>query len=70
MTRAILLGCIRKYVAMINAGTRTPITRLEYFSGVIEPVTDSAIAESYWEPFRWKVARMEQLWLQAHAVGK
>ena len=27
ITRAILLGCARKYVAMLNAGTRTPITQ-------------------------------------------
>ena len=28
ITRAILLGCARKYVALLNAGTRTPITSL------------------------------------------
>jgi hypothetical protein len=66
VTRAILLGCARKYVAMINAGVRTPITSLQYFSDVIEEVTDSAIPESYWEPLRWKVARMEQQWQQVH----
>jgi hypothetical protein len=61
-TRAILLGCARKYVAMLNAGTRTPITSLQYFSDIIEEVSDSAIPESYWEPLRSKVTRMEQQW--------
>jgi hypothetical protein len=60
--RAILLGCARKYVAMLNAGTRTPITSLQYFADIVEEVNDSAIPESYWEPLRSKMARMEQQW--------
>jgi hypothetical protein len=66
VTRAILLGCARKYVAMINAGVRTPITSLQYFSDIVEEVNESAIPESYWEPLRAKVARMEQQWQNAH----
>jgi hypothetical protein len=68
ITRAILLGSARKYVAMINAAVRTPITSMKYFSDIIEEVTESAIPESYWEPLRSKVARMEQQWKQAHQV--
>ena len=66
VTRAILLGCARKYVAMINAGVRTPITSLQYFADIVEEVSESAIPESYWEPLRTKVTRMEQQWLHAH----
>ena len=62
ITRAILLGCARKYVAMLNAGTRIPITSLQYFADVVEEVIESAIPESYWEPLRTKVTRMEQQW--------
>ena len=40
ITRAILLGCARKYVAMLNAGTRTPITSLQYFADIVEEVND------------------------------
>jgi hypothetical protein len=65
ITRAILLGCARKYVAMINAGVRTPITSLQYFSDIIEEVTESTIPESYWEPLRSKVTKMERQWQQA-----
>ena len=68
ITQAILLGCARKYVAMLNARSRTPITSLEYFADVIEEVRESAIPESYWEPLRAKVIRMEQQWLQSHAA--
>jgi hypothetical protein len=62
VTRAILLGCARKYVTMLNAGTRTPITSLQYFADIVEEVKESAIPESYWEPLRTKVTRMEQQW--------
>jgi hypothetical protein len=68
IARAILLGCARKYVSMLNAGGRTPITSLEYFADVVEEVRESAIPESYWEPLRAKVTRMEQQWLQAHTA--
>jgi hypothetical protein len=64
--RAILLGCARKYVAMLNAGTRTPITSLQYFADIVEEVNESAIPESYWEPLRSKMTRMEQQWLKGN----
>jgi hypothetical protein len=65
ITRAILLGCARKYVSMINAGVHTPITSLQYFSDIVEEVRESAIPESYWEPLRTKVTRMEKQWQKA-----
>lgn len=69
MMRAILLGSARKYVAMINAGVRAPITSLQYFADVIDEVIRSPIPESYWEPLRARVTRMEKQWLQAHAAN-
>ena len=61
--RAILLGCARKYIAMLNHQVRQPITSLQYFAGVIEEVEKSTIPESYWEPLRRKLQRMECVWL-------
>ena len=69
MARAILLGSARKYVSMLNAGVRSPITSLQYFADVIDEVIHSPIPESYWEPLRAKVARMEKQWLQTHAAN-
>jgi hypothetical protein len=69
ITRAILLGCARKYVAMLNAGTRTPITSLQYFADIVEEVKESAIPESYWRPLRSKMARMEQQWLRGNQAN-
>jgi hypothetical protein len=66
ITRAILLGCARKYVSMLNAEVRAPITSLQYFSDVFEEVAEAAIPESYWEPLRAKVARMEQQWKHSY----
>jgi hypothetical protein len=68
MARAILLGSARKYVSMLNAGVRAPITSLEYFADVIDEVIRSPIPESYWEPLRAKVNRMERQWLLAHTA--
>ena len=66
ITRAIVLGCARKYVSMLNAKVRTPITSLQYFSDIVEEVRESAIPESYWEPLCTKVTRMEQQWQKAN----
>jgi hypothetical protein len=35
---------------------------LQYFSDIIKKVTELAIPESYWEPLRSKMMRMEQQW--------
>jgi len=53
---------------MLNAGSRTPVTSLQYFADVIDEVRESAIPESYWEPLRTKVTRMEKQWLLTHAA--
>jgi hypothetical protein len=53
---------------MLNAGTRTPITSLQYFADIVEEVKESAIPESYWEPLRTKVTRMEQQWQKGSQV--
>jgi len=66
VTRAILLGCARKYVAMLNSGVNAPITSLQYFADIIDEVLQSSIPESYWDPLRAKVARMEQQWKNSH----
>jgi hypothetical protein len=68
ISRAILLGSARKYISMLNAEVRAPITSLQYFADVIDEVIRSPIPESYWEPLRAKVTRMEQQWLKVHAA--
>jgi hypothetical protein len=66
--RAVLLGCARKYVAMINGQIRLPVTSLHYFVGLIDEVTTSTtIPDSYWEALKRKVHRMEASWLRANS---
>ena len=64
--RAILLGCARKYLCMMNHGVRQPVTSLQYFLATVDEVVETAIPESYWEPLRRKVVRMEQSWKASH----
>lgn len=63
--RAILLGCARKYISATNHGVHQPITSLNYFLGTIDEIVETAIPESYWEPLRRKMVRLEQSWKSA-----
>ncbi|HEY6250044.1 MAG TPA: hypothetical protein VI685_08785 [Candidatus Angelobacter sp.] len=60
--RAILLGCARKYISMINHGVRQPIASLQYFLATVDEIVETTISESYWDLLRRKVVRMEQSW--------
>jgi hypothetical protein len=62
--RAIWLGCARKYVAMLNAQTRLPVTSLAYFASLVEEVAQPDIPASYWEHVRRRAEEMETRWLQ------
>jgi len=62
--RAIWLGCARKYMAMLNAQTRQPITSLAYFETLIEEVKQPQIPTSYWEHVRRRAEEMEKRWVQ------
>src|SRR5258707_10630189 len=53
ITRAILLGCARKYVAMLNAGTRTPeLIMATYFRA--HPNRMARVICSMETPRRWR----------------
>ncbi len=66
ISRAILLGCTRKCVSVLNTGSRAPVANLQYFADIVEEVERSAIPESCSGPLCAKVARMEQKWLQVY----
>src|SRR5437899_4389468 len=46
--RAIWLGCARKYVALLNGQTPMLITSLHYFTGLVDEVMATSVADSYW----------------------
>jgi hypothetical protein len=61
---AILLGAIRKYVALINNGAGTPITTLHYFKGLIEEANQP---ESVCNVLGHKLPSLELRWRDLRA---
>jgi hypothetical protein len=59
--RAILLGSVRKYAAIVQTGRGTPISGLHYFSSVLEEVQQE-ISPQYWKYVVQKVKAFEQEW--------
>jgi hypothetical protein len=59
---AVLLGCARKYVALINHQSRDSIVSFSYFQNVIEEVRELKMPTEYWRHLQMRVARLEQQW--------
>ncbi len=57
--RAILLGSVRKYIALLNNGGGTPITTLHYFTALFTEVRQE-VSEQYWHYVAHKVRTLEQ----------
>ena len=57
--RAILLGSVRKYIALLNHGGGTPITTLHYFTALFGEVRNE-ISEQYWDYVTHKIRTLEQ----------
>jgi hypothetical protein len=60
--RAILLGCMRKYLTLLNHNGGTPITTLHYFTGLLDEVERLEISPDYWQYVAFQVKRLEQRW--------
>lgn len=58
---AILLGSLRKYMALINNGRGTPITSLRYFTALFDEVKQD-ISPGYWEYVARRVREAERQW--------
>jgi hypothetical protein len=56
---AILLGALRKYVAVLNNGRGTQITSLHYFKALFEEVRQP-ISPDYWTYIEYRVRHLEQ----------
>lgn len=59
---AILLGCARKYLALLNGQGNGLITSLLYFRGPLQEVGQLPTSE-YWSYLKLKVQRLEAQWL-------
>jgi hypothetical protein len=60
---ALLLGCARKYVAMLNGKISGPINSLAYFQAVVDEVGKLQMSVDYIKYLRQRVARLEEQWL-------
>jgi hypothetical protein len=56
----ILLGCARRYVALLNGTAVGPISGLRYFSSAIQEVRTLQVSEGYWRHLAVRVAKFEQ----------
>jgi|SRR6516164_7184323 hypothetical protein len=66
--RAILLGAVRKYAAVLQNGRGTAISSLHYFTNLFEEVQQE-ISTQYWTYVAHKVNTFEQKWTGYHAKG-
>jgi hypothetical protein len=60
---AILLGCARRYVALLNGTGEGLISGLAYFNAVIEEVRALQISEDYWLHVSSRVTKLERQWI-------
>ena len=63
LERAIWLGCARKYIALLNNQSPTLITSLHYFTGLVEEVSATSVADAYWLHVQRKVEQLERRWI-------
>jgi len=62
--RAILLGCLRKYVTLLNQGSGTPITTLAYFRALIDEVGQISATRDYWQYVAVRLVDFDRRWRQ------
>jgi len=67
--RAVWLGCVRKYVALLNGQTPMLITSLHYFSLIMEEVAVTEVGDGYWSHVRHKAEQLERRWLDSRGVA-
>ena len=66
---AVLLGCARKYVALINRQSGDSIVSFSYFQNVIEEAQELKMPADYWRHLQMRVDRLEQQWTQMKAAA-
>ena len=57
--RAILLGSLRKYAALVNNRRGTPITTLHYFTALFDEVRQDLLSPGYWSYVNQKLRTLD-----------
>jgi DNA-binding MarR family transcriptional regulator len=65
--QAILIACSRKYIAWRNGQGKTLINSLRYFESALEEIRGRNIDPEYWNFIRFRMQRVEKLWLKNKA---
>jgi hypothetical protein len=65
--RAIHLGCLRKYAALLNNHSGTAITSLHYFNLLFTEVAALKISDEYWSYVGFKLRKLEQMWSRSQS---
>jgi hypothetical protein len=60
--RALLMGCARKYVALFNHQSGSPITSLQYFAEIVPEIAALDMPLNYWRYLAARVRKMESQW--------
>ena len=60
--RAILLGCVRKSMALIDRPAAQPVRRLRYFEAVLQEVQHDSFPAAYWQHLEFNLGRCEDYW--------
>ena len=70
--RAILLGCVRKSMALIERPGAPPVGRLAYFEPLLREVQRERFPAAYWQHLQFNLGRCEDYWQHqpAHSPGR
>jgi len=60
--RAVLLGCARKYVSLVNNAGGSLITALNYFAGIVQEVATLEVSLDYWRHLALRIPKIESQW--------
>lgn len=67
--RAIHLGCLRKYVALLNHQGGPLITSLDYFTLLLDEVQRAQVPDQYWSYTSMKLRQLEHRWQASRSPG-
>ena len=60
--QAILLGCVRKSMSLIERPATQPVQRLRYFEPLLREVQRERFPSSYWQQLEFNLGRCEDYW--------
>ena len=70
LERAYLLGCARKYVALLNHPGAPLISSLRYFETLLGEVSEPQVSAGYWQHLARQVEQLERRWRQSVATRR